>query len=65
MTQTSTPKAGQTIRLTSVAPVSAAHLGEVVTVKAVLPNAIVTDGGIFHLRWGTKRNPGDLGFEVV
>lgn len=65
MTKTSTPQVGQTIRLTAVAPVSAAHLGKVVTVQRVLPNAIITDGGIFHLTWGTKRNPGDLGFEVV
>lgn len=64
MTQ-KTPAAGQTIRLTNVAPVSIAALGNVVTVKAVLPNAIITDGGIFHLGWGTKRNPGDLGFELV
>jgi hypothetical protein len=65
MTKTSTPKVGQTIRLTNVAPVSAAALGTVVTVTRVLPNAIITTGGIFHLRWGTKRNPGDLGYEVV
>lgn len=65
MTKTSTPQIGQTIRLTNVAPVSAAHLGKTVTVKAVLPNAIITDGGIFRLGWGTKRNPGDLGYEIV
>lgn len=62
---TNSPRIGQTIRLTNVAPVSAASLGRTVTVKAVLPNAIITDCGIFHLGWGTKRNPGDLGFEVV
>ncbi len=59
------PSIGQTIRLTNVAPVSATHLGKTVTVKLVLGNAIVTDSGIFHLGWGTKHNPGDLGFEVV
>lgn len=65
MTKTNAPQVGQTIRLTNVAPVSAASIGKIVTVKRVLPNAIVTDGGIFHLTWGTKRNPGDLGFEVL
>lgn len=61
---TETPKVGQRITFVKVAPVSAPHVGRTVTVKAVLPNAIVTDGGIFHLHWGTRRNPGDLTYTL-
>lgn len=61
----SAPQIGQTIRLTNVAPVSAASIGRTVKVTMVLGNAIVTSGGIFHLGWGTKTNPGNLAFDIV
>lgn len=58
------------IRLTSVAPASAAFLGRTATVVNVLPNAVVLNvdghgGAIVHRAWGTKRNPGDLAFDVL
>lgn len=73
MTKTSgtpTPTVGQTIRITATAPASAQFVGRVGTVRRVLGNAILIDieghGSAFvHLAWGTKRNPGNLGFEIV
>jgi hypothetical protein len=70
MTQTSKPQQNQRIRLTETAPVSAQFIGCVGTVTQVLGNAILIDieghGGAFvHLGWGTKKNPGELGFEVL
>lgn len=65
-----TPQQGQGIRLTRTAPVSAQFIGRTGTVQRVMGNAILIDidghGGAFvHLTWGTKRNPGILGFEVL
>lgn len=65
MTKTNSPQVGQTIRITDTAPVSVQSVGKVVTVVRVLPNAIVTDGGIFHLNIGTKRAPRTLGWEMA
>ena len=61
---------GMRVKLTSVAPVSAQFLGRTGTVVNVLPNAIVMNvdghgGAIIHRAWGTKRNPGDLAFDVL
>ena len=61
---------GARIRLTRVAPVSAQFIGSAGTVTQVLGNAILIDieghGGAFvHLCWGTRKNPGTIGFEVL
>jgi len=61
---------GMKIRLTSVAPVSAQFLGRTAAVVNVLGNSVVlnVDGhgaAIVHRAWGTKRNPGDLAFDVL
>lgn len=64
------PQQGQTIRLTDMAPVSARFIGSVGRVTKVLGNAILIDidghGSAFvHLCWGTRKNPLELGFEVL
>lgn len=64
------PQVGQKIRITRTAPASAQFVGRTGTVKRVMGNAIMIDieghgGALIHLRWGTKVNPGDLGFEVL
>lgn len=61
---------GIRVRLTNVAPVSAQFLGRTGTVANVLPNAVVLvidghGGAIVHRGWGTKRNPGNLTFDVL
>lgn len=58
------------IKLTAVAPVSAQFLGRTGTVVTVLPNAVMLDieghgAALVHRAWGTKRNPGDLAFDVL
>lgn len=62
-------KPGMTITITDTAPVSTQFVGRTVTVKRVLGNSVVVDfegkGAFLHLTWGTKRNPGDLGYTVA
>lgn len=58
------------IRLTDVAPVSAQFLGRTATVVNVLGNSVILNvdghgGAIVHRGWGTKRNPGELAFDVL
>lgn len=64
-----TLKAGMTITITATAPVSRQFVGRTVTVKRVLGNSVLVDyqgkGAFLHLTWGTKRNPGDLGYTVA
>lgn len=64
------PQQGQRIRLTRTAPVSAQFTGSAGTVTRVLGNAVLIEieghGAAFvHLAWGTRKNPGNLGFEVA
>lgn len=61
---------GMRVRFTSVAPVSEQLNGCVGTIVNVLPNAVVAvidghGGAILHRGWGTKRNPGNLAFDVL
>ena len=67
---TSAPAKGMKIRLTSVAPVSVQFLGRTGRVLSVLPNAVMLDidghgAALVHRAWGTKRNPGDLAYDVL
>jgi len=64
------PQPGQRIRLTELAPVSRQFLGSAATVVRVLGNSVILNveghgAAIVHRGWGTKRNPGDLKFEIV
>jgi hypothetical protein len=62
-------KPGMKVLITDTAPVSRQFVGRTVLVKRVLGNAVNVDfegrGAFLHLTWGTKRNPGNLGFTVV
>ncbi len=62
-------KTGIKIVIRDAAPVSAQFIGRTVTVKRVLGNAVSVDfegkGSLLHLTWGTKRNPGNLAYDVL